>query len=189
MVASDAFAEFLREQIAPLGRVTMRRLFGRTGVFCDGLTFGMVTDDTLYFRLMTQPPAIPKSSPLCRLSNLLGGMSVKRGVDGFDQIAFDQRRRVVASRQSNNDLELIRCATVEQHTRGRVCKHARIGPDKTTHLFNCGIEIGVVCNLKTYLACMWRGRINAEITQGLTPDAAVWHDHLHFVVGDQLCPE
>jgi DNA transformation protein and related proteins len=51
MVASDAFAEFLREQIAPLGRVTMRRLFGRTGVFCDGLTFGMVTDDTLYFRV------------------------------------------------------------------------------------------------------------------------------------------
>ena len=51
MVASDSFAEFLREQIAPLGRVTMRRMFGKTGVFCDGLMFGMVTDDTLYFRV------------------------------------------------------------------------------------------------------------------------------------------
>jgi DNA transformation protein and related proteins len=51
MVASDSFAEFLREQFAPIGRVTMRRMFGKTGVFCDGLMFGMVTDDTLYFRV------------------------------------------------------------------------------------------------------------------------------------------
>ena len=51
MVASDGFAEFLREQLAPLGRVTMRRMFGKTGIFCDRLMFGMVTDDTLYLRV------------------------------------------------------------------------------------------------------------------------------------------
>jgi len=51
MVASDSFAEFLQEQLAPLGRVTMRRMFGKTGVFCDGLMLGMVTDNTLYFRV------------------------------------------------------------------------------------------------------------------------------------------
>jgi DNA transformation protein and related proteins len=51
MVASDDFAEFLREQLAPLGRVTMRRMFGKTGVFCDGLMLGMVRDNTLYFRV------------------------------------------------------------------------------------------------------------------------------------------
>jgi DNA transformation protein len=51
MVASDSFAEFLREQLAPLGSVTMRRMFGKTGVFCDGLMLGMVRDDTLYFRV------------------------------------------------------------------------------------------------------------------------------------------
>jgi DNA transformation protein and related proteins len=51
MVASDSFAEFLSEQIAPLGRVTMRRMFGKTGVFCDGLMLGMVADNTLYFRV------------------------------------------------------------------------------------------------------------------------------------------
>lgn len=51
MVASDGFAEFLREQLASLGHVTMRRMFGKTGVFCDGLMFAMVTDDTLYFRV------------------------------------------------------------------------------------------------------------------------------------------
>jgi DNA transformation protein and related proteins len=36
MVSSGTFAEFLRELLAPLGRVTMRRMFGKTGVFCDG---------------------------------------------------------------------------------------------------------------------------------------------------------
>ena len=51
MVASDSFAEFLREQLAPLGRVTMRRMFGKTGVFCDGVMFGMVTDNALYLRV------------------------------------------------------------------------------------------------------------------------------------------
>ena len=51
MVASDSFAEFLREQLAPLGHVTMRRMFGKTGVFCDGLMLGMVRDDALYFRV------------------------------------------------------------------------------------------------------------------------------------------
>ena len=51
MVASESFAEFLREQFAPLGHVTVRRMFGKTGVFCDGVMLGMVTDNTLYFRV------------------------------------------------------------------------------------------------------------------------------------------
>ncbi|HET6236837.1 MAG TPA: TfoX/Sxy family protein [Acetobacteraceae bacterium] len=50
MVASESFAEFLRERLATPGRVAMRRMFGKTGVFCDGLMFGMVTDNMLYLR-------------------------------------------------------------------------------------------------------------------------------------------
>jgi DNA transformation protein len=51
MVASDSFAEFLCEQLSPLGAVTMRRMFGKTGVFCDGVMLAMVRDNTLYFRV------------------------------------------------------------------------------------------------------------------------------------------
>jgi DNA transformation protein len=51
MVASDSFADFLREQLAPVGHVTLRRMFGKTGVFCDGLMLAMVRDDALYFRV------------------------------------------------------------------------------------------------------------------------------------------
>ena len=62
MVASDSFADFLREQFAPLGPVTMRRMFGKTGVFCDGLMFGMVTENTLYFRVDDQNRATFKEA-------------------------------------------------------------------------------------------------------------------------------
>jgi DNA transformation protein and related proteins len=62
MVASDSFAEFLREQLAPLGRITMRRMFGKLGVFCDGVMLGMVTDNTLYVRVDEQNRAIFKEA-------------------------------------------------------------------------------------------------------------------------------
>ena len=62
MVARHSFAEFLREQLAPLGRVTMRRMFGKTGVFCDRLMFAMVTDDTLYFRVDDHNRAVFKEA-------------------------------------------------------------------------------------------------------------------------------
>ena len=62
MVASDGFAEFLREQLAPLGRLDMRRMFGKTGVFCNGLMFGMVADDTLYVRVDDQSRTVFKEA-------------------------------------------------------------------------------------------------------------------------------
>ena len=62
MVASDTFADFLREQLAPVGRLTMRRMFGKTGVFCDGVMFAMVTENTLYFRVDDQNRATFKEA-------------------------------------------------------------------------------------------------------------------------------
>jgi DNA transformation protein len=62
MVASDSFAEFLREQLAPLGRVTLRRMFGKTGAFCNGLMFGMVTDNMLYLRVDDHNRAVFKEA-------------------------------------------------------------------------------------------------------------------------------
>src|SRR5215467_13774988 len=62
MVASDGFAEFLREQLAPLGPVTMRRMFGKTGVFCDGFMLAMVRANTLYFRVDDDNRAVFKEA-------------------------------------------------------------------------------------------------------------------------------
>jgi DNA transformation protein len=62
MVASDSFTEFLREQLAPMGRVSMRRMFGKTGVFCNGPMFAMVTDDTLFVRVDDHNKAVFKEA-------------------------------------------------------------------------------------------------------------------------------
>jgi DNA transformation protein len=62
MVASVTYAEFLREQLAPLGRVTLRRMFGKSGVFCDGVMFAVVTENTLYFRVDDQNRAAFKEA-------------------------------------------------------------------------------------------------------------------------------
>jgi DNA transformation protein and related proteins len=45
------FGEFLLEQLAPLGLVALRRMFGGRGVFCDGLMFGIVADDMLFLKV------------------------------------------------------------------------------------------------------------------------------------------
>ena len=58
MVASPEYAEFLREQLAPLGRITTRRMFGKTGVFCDGVMLGMVTEHNLFVRVDDDSRAI-----------------------------------------------------------------------------------------------------------------------------------
>jgi DNA transformation protein len=62
MVASETYADFLREQLAPLGRLSLRRMFGKTGVFCDGAMFAMVTENTLYFRVDEQNREIFKEA-------------------------------------------------------------------------------------------------------------------------------
>ena len=51
MAASEGFGEFLREQLTPLGPLVLRRMFGATGVFRDGVMFAIVADDTLYVRV------------------------------------------------------------------------------------------------------------------------------------------
>lgn len=40
----------LEELLAPMGPVSIRRMFGGGGVFLDGLMFGLVVEDVLYFK-------------------------------------------------------------------------------------------------------------------------------------------
>jgi hypothetical protein len=64
-----------------------------------------------------------------------------------------------------------------------------MGFDNRAHLLHCRLKIDAFGNPEAHLAGMWRRRINAEVTQGLAPDAAIRHDYLHLVVAHQLGPE
>jgi DNA transformation protein len=46
----SGFADFVVEQMAGLGGVTARRMFGGHGIFRDGLMFALIAGDTLYFK-------------------------------------------------------------------------------------------------------------------------------------------
>ena len=50
MSTSAEFAEFLKEQLKGFGPVTMRRMFGGSGVYRDGLIFAIVIGDVLYLK-------------------------------------------------------------------------------------------------------------------------------------------
>jgi len=51
MAISPEYREFLLDQLAPFGPVSIRRMFGGAGIFRDGLMFALVADDTLYFKV------------------------------------------------------------------------------------------------------------------------------------------
>lgn len=50
MPVSSEFLEFLTEQMAGFGPVSVRRMFGGAGLYRDGVMFGLVVDDVLYLK-------------------------------------------------------------------------------------------------------------------------------------------
>lgn len=96
MVASDEFIEFLREQLASVGRVNFRRMFGKTGVFCDGLMFGMVSEDTLYFRVDEHNREFFKEAESAPpLSYVKGGRTIPLSFWQVPERLFDEPEELV----------------------------------------------------------------------------------------------
>lgn len=50
MAANRTYLAFVTELLSPIGHVTVRRMFGGAGIYCDGTMFALVTDDVLYFK-------------------------------------------------------------------------------------------------------------------------------------------
>ena len=51
MPVSDAFRDYVLEQLAELGAVNARRMFGGVGLYCGELFFGVINDNLLYLRV------------------------------------------------------------------------------------------------------------------------------------------
>ena len=97
MVASDSFADFLREQLAPLGPIAMRRMFGKTGVFCDGVMLAMIRDNTLYFRVDDDnKAAFREAEAFPSLNYEKGGGSIDLAFWRAPERLFDEPDELVA---------------------------------------------------------------------------------------------
>lgn len=51
MAVSESFKEYVVEQLAELGFVTVKKMFGGAGIYYEGLIFGILADDILYFKV------------------------------------------------------------------------------------------------------------------------------------------
>ena len=51
MVKRTEFVDFVIEQLAPLGAVRAKAMFGGFGVYLDDLMFAIIVDDSLYFKV------------------------------------------------------------------------------------------------------------------------------------------
>lgn len=51
MAVSEEYKVFVIEMLEGLGPVTIRRMFGGGGVYADDLMFGLIADETLYFKV------------------------------------------------------------------------------------------------------------------------------------------
>ena len=51
MAVGAVYLQYVLEQLDRAGRITSRRMFGAVGLYCEGLFFGVIGDDTLYFKV------------------------------------------------------------------------------------------------------------------------------------------
>ena len=51
MTASADFLAYVLDQLAGLGEVSSRRMFGGAGLYCGEFFFGLIADDVLYLRV------------------------------------------------------------------------------------------------------------------------------------------
>ena len=51
MPPSASFLDLTKELFAPFGAVAVKKMFGGAGVYCDGLFFAILGDDTLWLKV------------------------------------------------------------------------------------------------------------------------------------------
>jgi DNA transformation protein len=51
VTASPEFIAYVIDQLAPCAQVAARRMFGGAGLYAHGLFFGLISSDTLYFKV------------------------------------------------------------------------------------------------------------------------------------------
>ncbi len=51
MAISQPFKDYVLEQLMMLGDITVQKMFGVVGLYCEGYIFSLISDDVLYFKL------------------------------------------------------------------------------------------------------------------------------------------
>ena len=50
-MAKNEYCNYILDLLSPIGNVTARAMFGGYGIYCNGIIFAIIVDDTLYFKV------------------------------------------------------------------------------------------------------------------------------------------
>jgi DNA transformation protein len=135
MATSVGFAEFVKDQLAGLGHVSIRRMFGGSGVFCDGLMFAIVADDTLFLKADDSNRPAFEAEDLEPLTYEARGRVVQLPYWQVPERLFDEpdemvawalaalaaaRHGAAARRAASSSADLIRYKVQRRHARKRL---------------------------------------------------------------------
>ena len=51
MAVDESYKDYIVDQLGQLGFVAVKKMFGGAGIYYDGLIFGLLADDVLYFKV------------------------------------------------------------------------------------------------------------------------------------------
>jgi len=51
MAVDESFKDYVVDQLGTLGFVTVKKMFGGAGIYYDGLIFGLLAGDVIYFKV------------------------------------------------------------------------------------------------------------------------------------------
>ncbi|WDI31709.1 TfoX/Sxy family protein [Hyphococcus flavus] len=51
MPASASYSEYIKDLFSPFGDITVRKMFGGAGVYCNGAIFAIIGDDDLWLKV------------------------------------------------------------------------------------------------------------------------------------------
>jgi DNA transformation protein and related proteins len=96
LAASDGFVAFVCDQLRPWGGVEPRRMFGGLGLFRNGTMFGLVHQDTLYFRTDDDTVAGYRAAGMAPFSYRRAGRDVALGYHMVPEDVLDESERLAA---------------------------------------------------------------------------------------------
>ena len=50
MASTQDLAQYIADQCAGAGEITLKKMFGEYGIYCDGKIFGLICDDMLFIK-------------------------------------------------------------------------------------------------------------------------------------------
>lgn len=51
MAINEGFKDYILDQLRDFGSVTVKKMFGGAGIYHEGVIFGLIADDVLYFKV------------------------------------------------------------------------------------------------------------------------------------------